>query len=142
MFFSLLAANLSLVKSAASGSNSHFKITTATTNGQLRVNYLTSPPDSVLEAVASTTNSPAWVHLDSAYEGSFIASTTHFSPIVERRTDVEDPAGRGRNRHIEINTLIRGFVKGSASWQPSEHEKDQPGSINVHTTNSQLYLTV
>ncbi|KZV66001.1 hypothetical protein PENSPDRAFT_585920 [Peniophora sp. CONT] len=138
----LLAANLSLVKSASSGSASHFKVTTSTTNGQLRVNYLTSPPDSILEAVAATTNSPAWVRLDSAYEGSFVASTTHFSPTLERHTDVEDPAGRGRRRQIDVKAHIRGVVTGSASWQPSEHEKDQPGSVTVHTTNSPIYLTV
>lgn len=116
---------------------------TTTTNGQLRVNYLTSPPDSYLEAIAGTTNSPAWIRLDSAYEGEFTASTTNYSPSVERHTDVEDPAGRGRNRQIEVNTRIRGFVRGSASWQPSEPDRSlPPGSVNVHTTNSQLYLAV
>ncbi|VDB91242.1 unnamed protein product [Peniophora sp. CBMAI 1063] len=138
----LLAANFSLLQSPASSSAARFKVTTATTNGHLRVNYLTSPADAVLEATASTTNSPAWVRLDSAYEGTFAASTTHFTPSIERRTDVEDPAGRRRSRHVEVNTQIRGFVRGFASWLPSEHEKGQPGSINVHTTNNHLFLSV
>jgi len=137
-----LAANFSLYASPASSAPGIFDVRTFTTNAPLRVNYFESPLYSVLDAKAGTTNSPAYVRLHPAYEGSFTTTTTHFPSTIESLKDVEDPTGHGRVRKVNIDFQIKGVARGSVAWEPLEHERGQPGSVIVSTTNGHLFLTL
>ncbi|KAI0034676.1 hypothetical protein K488DRAFT_83741 [Vararia minispora EC-137] len=137
----VLAANLSLLTSPASSGPGAFEVTATTTNSPLHVNHLTSPADSVLNAKFATTNSPAYVRLDPAFEGTFTASTTHFTPSIQY-INAEDPAGRNRERKVHLDFVMRGMARGTVGWEPLEHGRGEPGSVVLSSTNSPVYLTL
>lgn len=114
-----------------------YLVTAASSNGPVTVRFPTSPLDSVLKLSASTSNSPAFVSLDPAYEGSLALSTSNFSPLLQRR-NTKDPAGKGRTRHIKVNSYGRSVLKGSVSWSGW----DGSGTVEVNSSNSPVTLEI
>lgn len=87
-----------------------------------------------------SSNSPAYVQLDSAYEGTFSLVSSILSPRLER-SEVEDPTGQGRERYIEYRSVNRrGATEGSIKWL-GEGRHGQ-GSVSVKTSNSPVVLKV
>ncbi|GLB37340.1 putative expressed protein [Lyophyllum shimeji] len=112
-----------------------YLVAATTSNSPLAVKFQTSPLDSTLKLVAGTSNSPALVSLDPAYEGTFSLSTSNYSPLLNRRT-VEDPSGKGRKRVVQARNYSRGVLKGSVSWSA----RAGSGTVEVKSSNSSVTL--
>jgi hypothetical protein len=119
-------------------SDNKFKVVTTTSNGHVRVKFPHSTVDSVLHLFAATSNFPAAVGLNPAFEGTFKLRTNIFRPSVNV-SEVEDPAGEDRERIVEKESGPRGAVEGTVQWVPDDDEKEQ-GSVVVKTSNSLLHL--
>ncbi|KAI0043762.1 hypothetical protein FA95DRAFT_1498100, partial [Auriscalpium vulgare] len=139
---SVLEASLNLVANTKKGRGGAFSVEASTTNSPLNIATLDAPPDSVLHLTARTTNSPAVVRLHPAYEGSFTAVTTNFSPALDRLPDVEDPTGEGRPRSVEIQSVRGRTLYGAVRWVPSHHKEGRAGSVSVSSTNSPVKVTL
>ncbi|GJE88415.1 hypothetical protein PsYK624_044980 [Phanerochaete sordida] len=136
-----LNANISLVSTSDKATGGSFNIVTHTSNSPLSVNFTTSPVDSLLHFSGSTSNSPAHVALDAAYEGSFaLHGARFFPPRVEERTGVADPAGKDRTRTVAVKSIVRGVVDGEVTWDPSENR--QFGSVELRSSNMPIVLVV
>ncbi|KAF8070381.1 hypothetical protein FPV67DRAFT_1448153 [Lyophyllum atratum] len=112
-----------------------YLVTATTSNGSLNVTFPTSPLDSTLKLTAATSNAPALVSLDPAYEGTFSLSTSNFSPSLKRR-DVQDPTGKGRKRMMEANSYGRGVLRGSVYWS----DQTGHGTVEVKSSNSPVTI--
>lgn len=132
----LLESAISLVSSKSTGGK--FEVAARTSNSPLKIEYPVSPVDSTLRFNARTSNSPAAVGLHSAYEGTFTITSSLMGPALERH-DVEDPAGRGRMRIIDQNTVRRGFMDGKVYWVPAGNVKPE-GWVKLRTSNSPAVL--
>lgn len=116
-----LDARVSLT--TASGHAGEFGVDAQTANAPLKLTYTNSPVYSQLNSKARTANAPATVHLHSAFEGSFSVSS-FIGPSLEQHR-VEDPAGKGRQRHITASRS-RGHIQGSVRWVEGEHSEEEP----------------
>ncbi|KAF5385840.1 hypothetical protein D9615_002327 [Tricholomella constricta] len=114
-----------------------YLVTAISSNGPVSVKFPTSPMDSTLKLQATTSNSPASVSLDPAYEGTLALSTSNFAPSVRQRV-VKDPSGKGRKRTVETSTLGRGVLRGSVSWSGQEG----PGTVQVRSSNSPVTVAL
>jgi len=116
--------------------NGQYDISTKTSNGALDVEFPVSPVNSTLHLEAKTSNSPARITLDSAYEGVFSArSSNNISPALEQ-LELEDPSGGRRPRVVE-RTAGRGYVKGRVHYHPSGKASSW---VDAQTSNGQLVL--
>ncbi|KIK44506.1 hypothetical protein CY34DRAFT_105935 [Suillus luteus UH-Slu-Lm8-n1] len=130
-----LNARVSLT--TASGYTGEFGVDVQTANAPLKLTYVNSPVCSQLNSKARTTNAPANVHLHSAFEGSFSISSL-IGPSLEQHR-VEDPAGKGRERHV-TTSRSRGQIQGSVRWVGAEHNGGGTGFVQVSTTFSPAKL--
>lgn len=130
-----LNARVSLT--TASGYTGEFGVDVQTANAPLKLTYVNSPVYSQLNSKARTTNAPANVHLHSAFEGSFSISSL-IGPSLEQHR-VEDPAGKGRERHV-TTSRSRGQIQGSVRWVGAEHNGGGTGFVQVSTTFSPAKL--
>jgi hypothetical protein len=117
-----------------------------TTNAHLSSHYLTIPSNSTLSLKAHTSNGPAKIFLDPAYEGRFLVRTSNARASVVARDGVEDPSGLGRTRVIKETSLSRGVVAGVVYWK-EEDEGDEEiyrgeGFVNIGSSNAPVSLTV
>ncbi|KAG1746394.1 hypothetical protein EDB19DRAFT_356087 [Suillus lakei] len=131
-----LDARVSLT--TASGSAGEFGVDAQTANAPLTLTYVNSPVYSRLNSKARTANSPATVHLHSAFEGSFSVGSSIIGPSLEQHK-VEDPAGEGRQRHV-TTSRSRGQIRGSVRWVGAEHSGNGTGFVQVSTTLSRAKL--
>jgi hypothetical protein len=88
-----------------------------------------------------TTNSPAHVTLDPAFEGTFTAATSNASPVITPIQNAEDPAGRGRERKVHMDFVVKGVARGKVVWEPVDR-RGQLGSVILTSTNGPVYLTL
>jgi hypothetical protein len=143
---SILSANLALFSTPESQSNGSFVVHTRTSNSPLAVNFTDHTPDVLLKLEAHTTNSPAHVHLHPSFEGVFKLRTSVFPALVSPADDVEveDPAGRGRTRVINVKSVGHGsgIVFGDVAWVPQDEEVASAGKVDVSTSNSPLRLSL
>ncbi|KAG9105387.1 hypothetical protein FRC07_009324 [Ceratobasidium sp. 392] len=114
----------------------HFTVQTRTTNGQLNVQFPTSPIDSLLDFDGHTTNSPADISLHASYEGSFRIKTSNGGPEVDNE-HARDPTGKGRYRTVNVSKSSKNEVQGKIFWG---HEKDhnegtETGRAVIQTSN-------
>lgn len=130
-----LDARVSLT--TASGYAGEFGVDAQTANAPLKLTYANSPVHSQLISKARTTNSPTTVRLHSAFEGSFSLSS-FIGPSLEQHS-VEDPAGKGRERHVTASRS-RGHIQGSVRWVGGEHSGGGTGFVQVSTTLSPAKL--
>jgi hypothetical protein len=125
-----------------------FAVHARTSNSPLTINCTEQPPDARLVLNAHTSNSPAYVRLHPAFEGIFKLRTSIFPALVTGAdADVEDPAGRGRKRAVEVRTIGRrsGIVHGDVEWVPQsdDSEVEAPaGKVEVSTSHSPLHLSL
>ncbi|KAG5646851.1 hypothetical protein DXG03_002228 [Asterophora parasitica] len=104
-------------------------------NGPVYIKFPTTPLDSTLKLQVATSNSPAVVTLDPAYQGSLSLATSNFAPILKRK-NVEDPTGKGRKRTIKASTFGRAILRGSVSWSGQEGT----GNVDVKSSNAPVTL--
>jgi len=133
-----LEADVSLV--SASGSGGSFNIGARTSNSPLRVAFPASPIDSKLLFQGTTSNSPATVSLNPAYEGSFTLSTSRLGASIHRKAGVEDPSGKERKRVINALNERGRVLTGRVYWESDENKAQ--GMVGVQTSNSPVVLEI
>jgi hypothetical protein len=138
-----LHAELALISTDENKASGAFFVDTRTSNSPLAVNFTEQAPDALLKLRAHTSNSPAFIHLDPSFEGTFKLHTSIFHPRVSHE-DVEDPAGRGRKRVVHEKSVGRGgrVVVGNAEWVPQDEKVAPHGKVEVSTTHSPLRLSL
>lgn len=138
----LLSADLSLVSTFENSTSGAFTVVTRTTNSPLDVNFSDHAPDGLLKLDAHTSNSPAQVHLHPSFEGTLKLRTSIFAPTVSPNLEVEDPAGRGRTRSVNVSTIGRHsrIVHGDVEWKPEDEALKPDGKAEVSTSNSPLQV--
>jgi hypothetical protein len=141
--YSFLYAELALLSTCHSQSNGSFFVTAHTSNSPLSVNFTEHAPDAQLKLQAHTSNAPAHVRLQPAFEGTFKLRTSIFPAHVSPDLDAEDPAGRGRKRVVNVKTVGHGsrVVYGDAEWVPQDEEAPA-GRVEVSTSSSPLYVSL
>jgi hypothetical protein len=137
-----VAAELALISTHKNQTSGFFVVRTHTSNAPLAVNFTAQPPDAVLKLQAHTSNSPAQVHLDPSFEGDFKLRTSVSPAVVGVDDNVEDPAGRGRKRVVDVKTVGRfaRVVHGDVAWVPQDKELAPAGKVEVSTSHSPLRL--
>ncbi|KAI0249770.1 hypothetical protein BJV78DRAFT_1129034 [Lactifluus subvellereus] len=136
-----LVADLSLFSTHENKTSGAFVVNTHTSNSPLEVDFLDQAPDSLLKFDAHTRNAPARVRLHPSFEGRFELKTSILPSVVTPDDDVEDPAGRGRKRTVNV-TVGHGawIVHGDAAWVPEDPELAPAGKVKVSTRNAPLLL--
>jgi hypothetical protein len=81
---------------------------------------------------AHTSLSATAVKLHETYEGKFSLATTLDRLDIFVDKDVEDPAGKKRERFVDFERAGRGRFKGSVRW--GEDEGAEKGVVNIETT--------
>jgi hypothetical protein len=135
-----LKASISLTSVAETGGS--FTVNATTSNGPLAINFPASPVDSKLTLSAKTSNSPAAVCLNPAYEGTFdLHTTSWFTAEVKVDKEVVDPSGKDRKRNVDIKHEIRGSLSGSVNWE-GEEGREVEGVVDVSTSNFYVVLSL
>jgi len=133
-----------LVSTFENSTSGAFTVATRTSNSPLDVNFSDHAPDGLLKLDVHTSNSPAKVRLHPSFEGTFKLRTSLFAATVSPDLEVEDPAGRGRKRSVNVSTIGRysRVVHGDVAWK-SEDEALKPDSeVEVSTSNSPLHVSL
>ncbi|KAJ7647798.1 hypothetical protein FB45DRAFT_894478 [Roridomyces roridus] len=133
-----LESDINLLTTAASGEGGKFIVTAQTADTPLVMSFPASPARSILTLDAQTSNSPADVWLNTAFEGEFtLASSMVF---VDRRPFL-DPR---KLRSVLYGTLRNGMVVGNVKWKlPVFGKSPAPrGQVKVKTSNDILKLYV
>lgn len=139
--YSVIGSNLTLLSAADDHTGGKFKVNARTSNSPLEVSYFSAPVDSVLNFEGHTSNSPARVVAHKTFEGSFfLRSSTWFPVTVDHDDTVEDPAGKGRQRSVQVNKVSRGVTEGTVAWLPTEEK--EVGSIVLTSSNSPVHLAL
>ncbi|PCH35700.1 hypothetical protein WOLCODRAFT_140032 [Wolfiporia cocos MD-104 SS10] len=134
-----VTANISLYSTSGSNTGGVFDVGIYTSNSPMHIAFLDAPVDHLLTMRAHTTNGPVLAALHETYEGTFsLRSSAFFRPTIQVDRSVEDPAGKGRQRVVDVRTLGRGFADGRVLWTPSERQN--VGSVEVSTSNMGLDL--
>ena len=129
----------------------NYTITSTTSNMPIMHDIVyTSPPpppySPSLTFSARTSNNPASLRIDSAYEGSFDLSTSNSHVEVDTGIGrVEDPWGGGRQREVVFRSLPgprSRYASGEAWWGKSLKDKERAkrGKIEIKTSNAFVNL--
>ena len=138
-FVRRIASQVVLLSNASDATSSKYQVTTQTSNALLQLEFVDAPVNHVLTADARTTNGRADVTLHETYEGSFELHTSNAGkPLVHSR-GVQDPAGQGRKRGLQVETVRNNAVRGNVWW---DQENRSRGRVSVSTSNGRLQLTV
>ncbi|TBU46675.1 hypothetical protein BD309DRAFT_596842 [Dichomitus squalens] len=128
-----------LLSNTSDALGGEYQVTAQTSNAHLELEFVDAPVDHVLTASARTSNGRADVALHETYEGSFEVHTSNAGRPIVRSRDVEDPAGRGRKRGVQVQTIRNSAARGKVWW---EQENRDRGRVSVSTSNGRLQLTV
>ncbi|KAJ6491682.1 hypothetical protein C8R47DRAFT_1121503 [Mycena vitilis] len=131
-----LETAVSLVTSAASGQGGKFAVKAQTSDGPLVMSFPDSPTHSVLNLDARTSNSPANVWLNNAFEGDFTLASSMV--LVDRRPFL-DPR---KLRSVLYTDFKNGMVVGNVRWKLPIFKSKVLGLVRVSTTNDILKLYV
>jgi hypothetical protein len=136
-------AELALLSTCHSQSNGSFFVSAHTSNSPVFVNFTEHAPDALLKLQVHTSNSPANVRLQPAFEGTFKLQTSIFPVVVSPEEVEEDPTGRGRKRVVNVKTIGHGsrVVYGDAEWVPQDEEAPA-GRVEVSTSSSPLHVSL
>jgi len=139
---SILSADLSLFSTFENSTSGAFTVVTRTSNSPLDVNFSEHAPDGLLKLDAQTSNSPAQVRLHPSFEGTLKLRTSIFTATVSPDLEVEDPAGRGRTRSVDVSTVGRysKVVNGDVEWKPEDEALKPNGKVEVSTSYSPLQV--
>lgn len=136
-----MSANISLIATTDNETGGSFRVLARTYNSPIYFNFNSAPVNSLLHVDGATSNSPAYLNLHSTYEGSFeLQGSTFVQPRVNASEGIEDPAGKGRKRNVEVHNIRRGTVEGEVTWEPSEGRK--LGSAKLSSRNSPVVLAL
>ncbi|KAJ7131671.1 hypothetical protein C8R43DRAFT_1024244 [Mycena crocata] len=131
-----LQSAVSLITSSATGEGGKFAVKAQTADGPLIMTFPASPAHSALDLEAKTSNSPADVWLNHAFEGQFtLASNMVF---VDKRPFL-DPR---KLRSVFCSDYQNGRVVGNVRWKLPIFKSKVQGSVRVATTNHILKLYV
>lgn len=117
-----------------------YDVNTETSNAELAVAYDAAPLGHTLIHRGKTSNALATLALHRAYEGTFTLRTSNSPPSVDCDNDIEDPAGRGRTRWVEVKRNVNNVLKGAVGW--SKGGEAAKGSVDVQTSNSPVRLVL
>ncbi|KAF7362383.1 Ankyrin repeat family protein [Mycena venus] len=131
-----LQSDVSLTTSAASGQGGKFAVKAETSDGPLIMTFPTSPTHSILNFDAQTSNSPANVWLNHAFEGEFTLASSMV--LVDQRPFL-DPL---KLRTVFYSDFKNGMVTGNVRWKMPVFKSKVPGFVRVATTNNILKLFV
>jgi hypothetical protein len=137
-----LSADLSLVSTFENGTSGAFSVVAHTSNSPLDVNFSAHAPDGLLKLDAHTSNSPAQVQLHPSFEGTLKLRTSLFVASVSPEPEVDDPAGRGRTRSVNVSPIGRHsrIVHADVAWLPEDEALKPDGEVKVSTRNSPLVV--
>ncbi|KAJ7725641.1 hypothetical protein DFH07DRAFT_931453 [Mycena maculata] len=131
-----LESAVSLFTSAATGEGGKFAVNAHTADGPLVLSFPVSPTHSVLSLEAQTSNSPADVWLNHAFEGDFALASNMV--VVDRRPFL-DPR---KLRTVFYGDFKNGRVVGNVQWKLPIWKSRIPGLVRVATTNHILKFYV
>lgn len=115
-------------------------MSTSTSNSPLDVTFPAAPVDSKLHYDGRTSNSPARVSLNPAYEGTFDVKTSIFSASIKVDNTVQDPKGEDRKRQV-VSRSIRGRqVTGYVRWY--DEDVGNLGSVKLRSSNMPAELSL
>ncbi|OBZ69749.1 hypothetical protein A0H81_10118 [Grifola frondosa] len=114
-----ITSSINLISTTMDESGGDFEVTAQTHNSYLTIDFPKTPLNSFLKLDAETSNSPATVHLNPAYEGGFKLETSNTAPTVHRDVKIADPSGRDRSRVFAMSQVKR-VVKGEVTWSNGE----------------------
>jgi len=117
-----------------------YDVSTETSNNFLGVTYDAASPGHTLVHRGRTSNAPATLSLHRAYEGPFALQSSNIPPNLKYDSDVEDPAGKGRTRWVEIHQRVKNVLSGAVGWG-SDHSTGK-GSVDLQTSNSPAQLVL
>ncbi|KAI0302893.1 hypothetical protein B0F90DRAFT_180798 [Multifurca ochricompacta] len=149
-----LNSTISLSTNSSTGTGGYFRVYAHTTNAPLTLSFSkkTAPPDSRLVLDATTENAPTHVSLYPAFEGGFLLQTTRFRPtLLYEEGDggiIKDPAGRGRERNVNVRVVAGRAIIGNVSWVVPSGEHVQEGAnssagwVSVFTRNAPATLVL
>ncbi|KAJ7779077.1 hypothetical protein B0H16DRAFT_1501021 [Mycena metata] len=112
-------------------SGSAFNITARTSHGPIDLDVVAAPLESNITLGATTSLGSLSAKLPTTFEGEFHASTSLSSLQVKVDENAEDPAGKGRKRHVDHRTVGKASSHGYVSW--SEEGKTR-GSVVVRSS--------
>ncbi|KAF8959955.1 hypothetical protein BDZ97DRAFT_1835763 [Flammula alnicola] len=120
-----IQAAISLTTTAPSNQGGSYAVSLTTTNGNLQVRIPSQPVNSSLHLTATTSNGPANMVLNPAYEGTFsLQSPT--AVVVRERKGIEDPSGEHRRRRVRYN-MVGKFTQGDVRWGTEGEARTRTG---------------
>ncbi|KAJ7072822.1 hypothetical protein C8F01DRAFT_1243848 [Mycena amicta] len=131
-----LETAINLLTSAATGEGGKFTVSALTSDAPLVVSFPASPTHSTLHFNGYTSNSPANVWLNHAYEGDFALVSNMV--LVDKRPFL-DPQ---RLRSVFYGDWKNGMVSGNVRWKLPIFKSKTLGSVRVTTSNNILKLFV
>ena len=125
-----------------------FLIDACTSNNNLDVRIKQQPLSSSLHLNGRTSNAPARVYLPVTYEGQFMVRTNFLDPqVVITEKGVEDPAGLGRRRDVDVRKEMDWVIEGSVAWVDARVKSGGGGgrdkgyvSVQTNLAPATLYL--
>ena len=112
--FSLLAVDAKDQALVPSGGS--FLIDTKSDTSGLRIKFDDAPVESALTLTSKSSTGSVDVDLHPTYEGTFSLSSSVRSPVVNVKEEVEDPAGKGRDRSVKFVRARSHAVVGEVAW--------------------------
>ncbi|KAF9479371.1 hypothetical protein BDN70DRAFT_878855 [Pholiota conissans] len=126
---------------------SSYTISTTTSNSDALIQIPSQPLNSNLYLTTTTTNGPAHVSLNEAFEGGLLLESPGAIVIKEDKA-VEDPSGAGRKRNVVYSSKKRQgkqVLTGSVLWGPEKSRRGSPsghgdGLVTIRNSNAPLTL--
>ena len=115
-----------------------FVVVADTTNAPAELAFVDAPLNARLHATARSSNKPVTVSAHTAFEGRFALRTSNAAPAVSVNRDAEDPAGRGRERQVDVNAVGKSTVHGSVEWEQGNAKGG--GVLELVTSNAPVQL--
>ncbi|EAU91944.1 hypothetical protein CC1G_11130 [Coprinopsis cinerea okayama7 len=115
-----------------------FGIVAETARGHIDADIVETPIDSILTLEAQTALARIDARLPTTFQGQFDLETVLSKASLDYKEDVEDPAGKGRKRHLQVDSVKRNQIQG-ATWWSNENKakgsavlKTSMGKVNLH----------
>ena len=132
-------SRVGLYSTAESSEGGCFHVIARTSNAPLALSFPDAPLQSHLDVHARSSNQLVTVNAHKAYEGVFALRTSNALPQVKWDEEVEDPAGKGRERKVEIRHVGGNGIRGTTAWEGEPRGK---GMIGVWSTNKEVMLNL
>ncbi|PIL33798.1 hypothetical protein GSI_04423 [Ganoderma sinense ZZ0214-1] len=139
----LIHSKISLRTASPFGIGGFYAVSASTQNGAVDLSFPEQPVDSTLTLSARTSNSPAMVRLNPAFEGQFELGTANGPVTFAPDKNVADPAHRGRTRSWMLSERTMRAWRGLVTWGfPNDPDRNLKGWARVETLNDMVELRV